>query len=312
LKGRGFNRAVRTQNVEERRFNALKAPPSLSTVVIPNCAASAVRNLLLGSTHEIVGCSTLSEPDLRDNMAMPTRKRLGLSTFDGQLLEGLDFCGKVYDLFDQVKRGPDGIAKLRLRPTKNEKRLLEELIPIARYVQARYREGRRIKVRWLSGSQPYDAVLWSSGELVKHRMAPKKILVEVTTSVHQNDYLARKLLHERGGSFGVKGVNRDRETGEIISKPHVRSNDEIPANLANQIIERLKRKSEKKYPLRTVLIVNCIPNNLILESEWSDAVERVKKAQAHLAFLEVFLLEAIMSHSATLYGKSHRPRGSRR
>jgi hypothetical protein len=73
-------------------------------------------------------------------------------------VDGLDFCGKVYDLFDQVRGGPDGIAKLRLRPTKNEKRLIEELIPIARYMQARYREGHRIKVHWFSGSQPYDAI----------------------------------------------------------------------------------------------------------------------------------------------------------
>jgi hypothetical protein len=29
-------------------------------------------------------------------------------------------------------------------------------------VQARYREGRRMKVRWFSGAQPYDAILWSS------------------------------------------------------------------------------------------------------------------------------------------------------
>src|SRR5712692_7688198 len=48
---------------------------------------------------------------------MGTTRQLGLSTFDGQLLDGLDFCRKAYDLFDQVSGGPDGIAKLRLRPT---------------------------------------------------------------------------------------------------------------------------------------------------------------------------------------------------
>src|SRR5438045_3358322 len=102
---------------------------------------------------------------------MPPRDQLDLSTFDGKLLDGLRFCCQVYDLFDQVSSEPDGVAKLRLRPTKVEKRLVEELIPIARYVQARYREGRRIKVRWFSGSQPYDAILWSCGSLVAHRQA---------------------------------------------------------------------------------------------------------------------------------------------
>jgi hypothetical protein len=239
---------------------------------------------------------------------MVTRQQLDLSTFDGQLLDGLDFCLKVYDLFDQVRDGPDGISKLRLRPTKNEKRLIEELIPIARYVQARYREGRRIKVRWFSGSQPFDAILWSSGGLVKHRMAPRKLFVEVTTSVHQNEHLARRLLHERGGSFGVKGIWRDSQTGDIVSKPHVHINDELATDLASQILERLKSKGRKNYSPGTVLVVNCVANGIILDSEWNDAIERVTKARVHLAFREVFLLETVMSHSTTLYGDQKRGR----
>ena len=240
---------------------------------------------------------------LRDNVVMARKARqLDLSTFDSQLLDGLDFCGKVYDLFDQVSRAPDGIAKLRLRPTKTEKRLLEELIPIARYVQARYSAGRRIKVRWLNGSQPYDAILWSLGSLVEHHEAPRKVFVEVTTSVHENEHLARRLLHERGGSFGVKGISRDKKTGEIISKPYVHTNDELAIDLAGQIVKCLSKKSGKNYPPGTVLLVNCIANSLILDSEWSDAIERVAKVQAHMAFREVFLFETVMSHSATLYG----------
>jgi hypothetical protein len=203
-----------------------------------------------------------------------------------------------------VSKGPDGVARLRLRPTKTEKRLIEELIPIARYVQARYREGLPIKVRWLSGSQPYDAVLLSSGALVDHRMAPRKLLVEVTTSVHQSDYLRRRLLQGKGGSFGVKGISRDRKTGEITSKPHVYKNDENAADLAGQILERLRDKTAKKYPRGTVLIVQCQPNTgIVLDHEWNDAIARIKEARLHLAFREVFIFETVMSHSTTLYGE---------
>jgi len=245
---------------------------------------------------------------------MPTREQLGLSTFDGLLLDGLDFCRKVYDLFDQVGRGIDGVANLRLRPTKTEKRLIEELIPIARYVRARYREGRRIKVRWFAGSQPYDAVLWSSGLLVKHRMAPRKLLIEVTTSVHPNEYLARRLLHERGGSFGVKGISRDNKTGEILSKPHTHTPDELAADLADQILERIKSKSHKNYSPGTVLIIGCVTTSLILNAEWNDAIERVSRSRVHLAFPEVFLFDSVGGHSTTLYGdrnrRTRRPRPS--
>jgi len=239
---------------------------------------------------------------------MPRREQLDLLTFDGQLLDGLDFCRKVYDLFDQVQAEPDGIAKLRLRPTKREKRLIEELLPIAGYVQERYRVGRRIKVRWFSGSQPYDAILWFSGSFVEQRMVPQKLFVEVTTSVHQNEHLARRLLHERGGSFGVKGISRDTKTGDIVSQPHVHMRDELATDLAGQILERLKRKSDKNYSPGTVLIVNCVADSLIYDSEWNDAIERVTKAQVHLAFREVFLIDAVMSHSTTLCGDRKRKR----
>ena len=47
---------------------------------------------------------------------MSPTQRLGLSTIDGHLMDGLKFCLKVYKLFDQVRGEPDGIAKLRLRP----------------------------------------------------------------------------------------------------------------------------------------------------------------------------------------------------
>jgi hypothetical protein len=202
--------------------------------------------------------------------------------------------------FDQVSSETDGTAKLRLRPTMTEKRLIEELIPIAWYVQARYRAGRRIKLRWFSGSQPYDAILWSSGGLVERDMAPRKVLVEVTTSVHQNEHLSRRLLHERGGSFGVKGISRDQKTGDIVSKPHVHNQEELAIDLANQIIERLDNKRSKNYPAGMVLIINCVSNSLILASEWNAAIDQVTEAKAHLAFREVFLVEMVMSHSATL------------
>jgi hypothetical protein len=152
----------------------------------------------------------------------------------------------------------------------------------------------------------YDAILLSSGALVDHGEVPKKLFLEVTTSVHENEYLARILLHERGGSFGVKGISRDKKTGAILSKPHVHSNDQLATDLAGQILERLRVKSDKPYPPGTVLIINCIPNGLILDSEWKDAIERVTNARLHLGFREVFLVETVMSHSTTLYGDRKR------
>jgi hypothetical protein len=238
---------------------------------------------------------------------MRRKSQLSLSTFDGRLLDGLNFCRKVYALFEQTKAGAEGIANLRLRPTKLEKRLIEELIPLARYVQARYREGRRIKVRWSSGSQPYDAIVLSSGAFVDKNYSPRRFVVEITTSVHQNEHLARELLHKQGHAFGVKGISRDKKTRAIVSTPYVVTNDERESDLASQIIEQIRRKSGKGYPSGTVLIVYCVLNGVTLQEEWDEAVERVQRAEEHHSFQEVFLIEtSISSFSATLYQDGRR------
>lgn len=240
---------------------------------------------------------------------MAKDSHIDLSAIDDKLLDGLDYCGKVYDLFDQIKREPDGKSRLRLRQSRTDKRLVEELLPLARYIQARYREGRRIKVRWLSGSQPYDAVLWSSGSVVEQGIEPRRIFVEITTSVHPKDYLRRQLLDQRGGSFGVKGIHKDKKTGIIDSKPYVFSGGENARDLAEQILVRLKEKAKKKYPASTVLVVNCVANMPLFESEWKDAIEQVQLAIPSIPFREVFfVVDMLLSHSLTLYGNRQRSR----
>jgi hypothetical protein len=234
---------------------------------------------------------------------MVAKRLLDLSTFDGRLLDGLNFCKKVYDMFDQVRGSADGIAKIRMRPTKNEKRLMEELIPIAQYVQARYRADRRIKVRWHSGSQSFDAVLLSSGAFVEHGHVRREVFLEVTRAVHQNEHLVRELINQGGTSFGVKGISRDKKTGKIASEPYVRDGDEQVADLADQVIERLKSKAAKKYAANAILIIECVPNGIVLDGEWTASINRVKDAKVQHNFAEVFVFCGYLSHSATLYGE---------
>jgi hypothetical protein len=229
-----------------------------------------------------------------------------LPTFDSRLLDGLDFCREVYALFEEIQGAPDGVRRLRLRPSPLEKKLLEELIPIARYIQARYREGRRIKVRWFAGSQRYDAILWSSGRTVDVRMAPKKLVVEVTMAVHPKDYLVRQLIDEGRPSFGAEGVSRDKKTGVIMSTPHVRKGGEVESVLARQILDRISDKAAKGYPFGTALVVACVGTTVILESEWNAAIKTVYQEQQHHAFREVFLFDTVGILSHTFFGRGRR------
>jgi hypothetical protein len=61
-----------------------------------------------------------------------------LAEFDDTFLDGLYFCNRTYALFETIRGRPDGVSRLRRKPSKLEKKLLEELLPIAKYVQASY------------------------------------------------------------------------------------------------------------------------------------------------------------------------------
>ncbi|MFH0343453.1 MAG: hypothetical protein ACHBNF_15315 [Chromatiales bacterium] len=229
-----------------------------------------------------------------------------LTDFDNRLINGLDFCKKVYDWFEQIRKSPDGINRLRLKRGKKEKKLIEELIPIARYVQARYSHGRRLKVRWIDGGQQYDARLLSSGALVDKRLAPKRQCIEVTTAVHENDHLLRRFMDEQGHTFGVKGISVSQKTTKITSHPHVYTNYEAEDDLANKILERIRAKTKIKYPGKTVLVVQCFLDTLFLEDEWEHAITRVKKAHINHRFHEVFVFDSNHHYSATIHGDRQR------
>ena len=232
------------------------------------------------------------------------RKNLDLSTFDNKLLHGFSFGRQVYALFDQVKDSRGGMERLRLRQQRLEKKLIEELIQIASYVQARYKVGRHIKVRWFAGSQSYDAILRSSGELVKNNVVPRETVVEVTTTLGHSDYLSRLQLQEQGWTWGPKSIARNEKTKALTFTPYVYANDERATDLAEQIIKCIDDKAKKPYPAGTVLIVNCFPGNLLLDDEWDKANDVVRHSDKAMAFREIYLCELNRSYSVTLYGKS--------
>lgn len=232
-----------------------------------------------------------------------TKRKLSVSSFDNRLMDGLLFCKKVNDWFVQVSEGPDGKERLRLRKgqDQSEKKLVEELIPIARYIQSRYSPGRRLRIRWMKGNQQFDARLLSSGGLVEHGFEPKSQCIEVTTVVHENDHLRRKLLNDGVPTFGVKGISLDRKTKTIVSRPYGYTNSEAEDDLTQKILERLKGKNLVAYPSDTVLVIQCILDRLFLEDEWNRSIEQVRQLSLEHRFREVFLCDPVHNYSATIW-----------
>jgi hypothetical protein len=224
-----------------------------------------------------------------------------LEYFDNRLMNGFDFCKRAYGLFEEIRTSQNGIERLRLRKGKLEKNLIEELLPIARYIQARYSHGRQIKVRWINRSQSYDARLLSAGVLVDKRLLPKTLYVEVTTAVHENDHILRRLINEQVPTFGVKGIQKDPQTDKYNSQPYVYNNNEHSEDLAKKILERIKAKNKIRYPKSTTLIIQCFLDTLFFESEWEYAIQRVKNSEVEHRFYEIFLFDSNHHYSATLH-----------
>ncbi|MGO9177352.1 MAG: hypothetical protein ACLPT6_10375 [Desulfobaccales bacterium] len=220
-----------------------------------------------------------------------------LDEINGRLRDGLIFCRKVYDLFEKIRTGPDGVRRLRARE-KLEKRLIEELLPVARYVQMRYNHARKIKVKWIDGNQQYDAYLLSSGWEVEHDFVPKKQFLEVTTAVHQKDHLAREHLNKHGATFGTRGMTRDKKTKETISKPTVYTNHEAEDEFVELIKGRINKKVKKQYPKDTLLVIQCVFDTAL---EWDYIIEKVRSANIVRPFKEICLFDSSAKYFATLY-----------
>ncbi len=137
--------------------------------------------------------STRCWADPRNAREMPIA---GLESLDNRFLDGLEFCSAAYDALDAIRSTPQGIEELRLRRSRRSKKLLEEILPLAAFIQDRYRPGCRLRIQWVGGNQPFDARVLYRGPLVDWMEIPKRQYLEVTTAVQPTEHLVRERLRK--------------------------------------------------------------------------------------------------------------------
>jgi hypothetical protein len=226
-----------------------------------------------------------------------------LAEFDGQLLDGLVFCSKVYALFESIRERPDGASRFRRRPSKLEKKLLEELLPIAKYVQTNYRPGRYISVCWVDGNQSFDAQIEQRGAYVSHNCYPATGYLEVTCAMHPKEHLSRELLDTRGSAFGLEGIRRLKNR-TIESVPVSYTNRNFVEKFAEILRGRIVAKAAVQYPENTTLVVECTLNMPYLPDEWRDLMSRLRLSLPASKFREIYIYDTISQYSQALF-----PRG---
>ncbi|MDX2218270.1 MAG: hypothetical protein SF172_04540 [Burkholderiales bacterium] len=222
-----------------------------------------------------------------------------LAEFDNKLLDGLEFCARTYALFERIRADEDGKSRLRTRVTEVEKKLLEELLPICKYIQSSYRVGRYISVRWVRGSQQFDAEVLQMGAYVQNGYFPAASYLEVTCVMHPNDYLMRELLDKEGAAFGLNGIRRlpDRT---IDSKPIACLNRDFIVEYSKLVLKQLGKKAGIPYPDETTLVVQCTLDRLYFSDEWDEMVSNVRSNMPANGFREIFMYDLVQERICVL------------
>lgn len=219
-----------------------------------------------------------------------------LSKFDQKYFNGLIFCIEVCELFEKIRSAPDGESALRVRKSILEKRLLEELLPLCKYIQSIYRAGRYVSICWVDGGQNYDAKMEQVGSYIDQEYYPKNSYVEVTSAVHINEYLGRERLDTVGFIGGNEGLSRSKN-GDINSISDVYKGRGFIVSDSLMILDAISKKAEKSYPEMTVLVVRCSLSTIYEEVEWSMLIAEVKKGLPKCNFIEVFIYDSLKYYS---------------
>jgi hypothetical protein len=230
-----------------------------------------------------------------------------LELFHDKPMDGLSFCRKAYALFYRIRSKPDGRERLRMRETVVEKKLIEEILPIARYIQFKYTVGRKIRVKWVNGNQTYDAVIQQKGALVKPMQIPEECHLEATCALHKKAYLSREHINNGNPVFGLDGLTKDKKRKTISSTPVVRKGLDFVHDFSRIVIASIEHKAAKKYPVNTILVVDCSLNTLYTDDEWRELVTLVSDRTKSHPFFEIFLCDNVLEQCATI---PHVPRAA--
>jgi len=187
-----------------------------------------------------------------------------------------------------------------MRSSPLEKKLIEELLPICNYVQANYRPGRYISVRWINGNQQYDAEVVQSGSFVTPNYYPANSYFEVTCIMHPNEYLARELLDTKGMAYGLEGIQR-LKNGKIESQPVSYCGDEHIHIFSKLVLKQINKKAVINYPPDTTLIVDCTVNTVYAPYDWKILVSLVEEGLSAMRFREIYLYDSTGQHNHSFW-----------
>lgn len=211
------------------------------------------------------------------------------------MIDGLEFCSKVYSIFEKLRLKEDGSETISLREVSSGKLIIEELLPICRYIQTYYRTGRYISVKWIKGYQTYDAEVVQKGDYIELGYYPENAFLEVTSAMHENEHWTWKL----SPAFAPEGIKKNKDKTRVC-EPVTFANLEHVNNFIPILVNCIEEKAKKNYPENTSLVVQCFLNSLYHNDEWEYLIHKVQEQMKHHPFKEILIYNGLDQKTATI------------
>ena len=207
--------------------------------------------------------------------------------FSNSYLSTATFVNRAYATVEQLSTN-----QILRRNGKGVKKLVEEIIPIAAFLKHFEIPGRRVRCKYFSGNQNYDAKIHVQGEDVRLGFIEKEYFLEVTSAVSSYDFLEREALSDNGSVFGGGKIRREKGSRRIISDAVAEDYDAPMIKASEWVVACLIEKAKKIYPQPCILLVQVEPERPLNTREWLTLMENIQSSVNRQAFKGTYLVNA--------------------
>lgn len=173
----------------------------------------------------------------------------------------------------------------RLRNTPESKRLIEEVLPIAKLALSLKQPGLDVEVNAFEDNGEYDGFISISG--FKEEQLP----VQVTYCHSYDDALRAEQVESKGVSFGSGPITRNKMTRMVESTAQAEDSDAFIKKIASEVVDNFNKKLRKEYSSKMVLVISFFNFKLNGLWGWTTLLEEIIRIHsfASESFLMVYL-----------------------
>lgn len=180
-----------------------------------------------------------------------------------------------------------------LRPGREIKYLIEEVLPLAMVAKHLDIPGRRICCKYLGKTDDdCDGEIVIAGEWVKSGFLKPRYNVEVTSAQFEREHYMREALARYGSVFYDPDIYRERGSGQIISRAVAQEGDQIIKDSIRWITTAITKKVEKPkpYPEPCILVIALGLDRPLSLGEWLSIINGFPREIAKRRFDFTFLV----------------------